>query len=315
MEEHDNPRNSVKLSVVIPVFNEEPNLKMLHTQLMNVMSNLDMSYEIIYVDDGSKDNSFQVLRELHRKDGMVKIIRFTRNFGQHIAITAGLDYCKGEIIVLMDADLQDKPEEIPKLLTKLSEGYDIVYGYRGRRQDSSFKRIASRVYLYLLAKLTNQTINPEIASFRVMTRKVVDYFNQFRERSRFYGGLVAWLGFPYAIVPIEHSERFAGKTKYSLLRMVKLGIEGVVSFSDIPLRLIGQFGFVVSTISFIIGIYYFLAWLIRGIPVPGYTSIIVSIFFMGGIQLIVLGVISRYIGSIHVEIKKRPLYVIKDVIE
>ncbi|HUV26531.1 MAG TPA: glycosyltransferase family 2 protein [Anaerolineales bacterium] len=315
MKESNLLSGSLKFSVVIPVFNEADNLKTLHTRLTDVMSGLREPYEIIYVDDGSTDGSFQILKELHQEDSRVKIISFTRNFGQHIAITAGLDHSKGENVILMDADLQDKPEEIPKLLAKLREGYDIVYGHRNQRQDSFFKKITSKVYLSLLSKLTNETINPEISPFRIMTRRVVDYFNQFRERSRFYGGLVAWLGFPYAIVPVEHSERFSGKTKYNLAGMVKLGIEGIISFSDIPLRLIGRFGLLVSALSFIIGIYYLLVWIINGIPTPGYTSMIVSIFFMGGIQLIVLGIISRYIGNIHLEIKKRPLYVIKDKIE
>lgn len=315
MKEPSDLSGSLKFSVVIPLYNEVENLRVLHTRLTDVMSGLKEPYEIIYVDDGSTDGSFQTLKELHREDNRVKVISFTRNFGQHIAVTAGLDHSKGESVILMDADLQDKPEEIPKLLDKLREGYDIVYGHRSERQDSFFKKISSNVYLYLLSKLTNETINPELSPFRIMSRRVVDYFNQFRERSRFYGGMVAWMGFPYAIVPVEHGERFSGKTKYNLSGMLKLGIEGVISFSDIPLRMIGRFGLLVSAISFIIGLYYLLVWIIHGIPTPGYTSIIVAIFFMGGIQLIVLGIISRYIGSVHIEIKKRPLYVIKDKIE
>ncbi len=315
MKEDRNIASSLKYTVVIPVFNEEPNLEVLHTRLMNVMRSLGESYEIIFVDDGSKDGSFQILKDLHQKDSHVKVIRFTRNFGEHIAITAGLDCCKGEIVILMGADLQEPPEEIPKLLAKLGEGYDIVYGRRKGRRDNLFKRMTSKVYLSSLAKLTNQTVNPEIAPFRVMTRRVVDYMNQFRERCRFYGGLVAWLGFPYAVIDVEHGKRAAGKTKYNLWKMIKMATEGVISFSDIPLRLVGYFGFIVSAISFIIGIYYILIWLISRTPVPGYTSVIVSIFFMGGVLLIVLGVIGQYIANIHIETKKRPLYVIQDKIE
>jgi len=306
---------TIDYSIVIPVFNEEGNLEPLYARLTNVMQNLKKPYEIIFVDDGSSDQSFQILKGLHEKDKSIKVIRFTRNFGQHIAITAGLNYCKGEAVILMDADLQDQPEEIPKLLVKLSEGYEIVYSYRRQRQDNFFKKISSRLYLSMLSKLTNHAINPGISPFRIMTRRVVDYYNQFQERSRFYGGLVAWLGFPYAIIPVEHGERFAGKTKYSISKMLRLGIAGVISFSDIPLRLIARFGLIVSVISFLIGLYYILVWLFLGTPVPGFTSIIVAVFFMGGIQLVVLGVISRYLGSIHIETKKRPLYVIKDIIE
>jgi len=172
MKEYNHLSGSLNFSVVIPVFNEVENLKVLHSRLTNVMSSLREPYEIIYVEDGSTDGSFQVLKELHQEDSRAKIISFTRNFGQHIAVTAGLDHSKGENVILMDADLQDKPEEIPKLLVKLREGYDIVYGHRSRRQDSFFKKITSNVYLYLLSKLTNETINPELSPFRVMTRRV-----------------------------------------------------------------------------------------------------------------------------------------------
>lgn len=315
MGKSSNLSGSLKYSVVIPVYNEVENVRLLYARLTEVMNNLKEPYEIIFIDDGSSDGSYQTLKELHREDNRIKAISFTRNFGQHIAITAGLDHSKGEIVILMDADLQDKPEEIPKLLAKLDEGYDIVYSRPAQRKDTLFKRMTSRIYLFMLSKLTHEAINPEIPSFRVMTRRVVDYFNQCEERSRFFGGMVAWLGFPYAVIPVEHDKRFAGKTKYNLARMLKLGLEGVISFTDVPLRLIGRLGLLVSAISFIIGLYYLLMWIIHGVPTPGYTSIIVAVFFMGGIQLVVLGILSRYIGSIHIEIKKRPLYVIKDKIE
>jgi dolichol-phosphate mannosyltransferase len=315
MEESETLRSKLKFSVVIPVFNEEGNLEVLHTRLSKVMESLGEPYEVIFIDDGSTDSSFQVLKGIHQKDNSVKAIRFTRNFGQHTAIAAGLHYCRGELVVSMDADLQDQPEDIPKLLDKLNEGYEIVYALLKERQDSFMKKLSSKVYLWFLAKLTNQTINPEIPTFRMMTRRVVDYINELRERSRFYGGLVAWLGFPYAIVPVEHGERFAGKTKYSLWKMIRLATEGIVSFSDIPLRLIGYFGLMISAASFILGIYVLIRWFVWGIPLAGYTSIIVSIFFLGGVTLVVLGVIGRYLGGVLIEVKGRPLYVVRDVIE
>jgi len=315
VRESDCLQSSLKFSVVIPLFNEEENLEVLHTRLTKVMRSLGEPYEIVFVDDGSTDGSFQILRDLHQKDNKVKAVRFTRNFGQHIAITAGLDYCKGENVILMDADLQDQPEEIPKLLAKLRQGYDIVYGLRRKRRDNIFKKLSSKLYLSLLAKLTSQTVNPEIAPLRIMTRRVVDYMGQLRERSRFYGGLVAWLGFPYAVVDIEHGERFAGKTKYSLRKLLKHAAEGVISFSDVPLRLAGYFGIMVSTISFAFGLYYLIRRLVWDIPVSGYTSTIVAIFFLGGVLLIVLWVMGQYIGRIHTEVKERPLYVIRDMLE
>jgi len=315
MKKHDYLQSSLKFSVVIPAFNEKENLEVLHTRLTKVMKSIGEPYEIIFIDDGSTDGSFQMLRDLHQKDNNIKAIRFTRNFGQHIAITAGLDYCKGENVILMDADLQDQPEEIPKLLAKLRQGYDIVYGLRRKRRDNIFKKLSSKLYLSLLAKLTSQTVNPEIAPLRIMTRRVVDYMGQLRERSRFYGGLVAWLGFPYAVVDIEHGERFAGKTKYSLRKLLKHAAEGVISFSDVPLRLAGYFGIIVSTISFVFGLYYLIRRLVWDIPVSGYTSTIVAIFFLGGVLLIVLWVMGQYIGRIHTEVKERPLYVIRDMLE
>jgi len=307
--------NRPKFSVVIPVFNEEENLEVLHTRLVKVMESLEEPYEIIFVDDGSTDSSFQILKDLHQKDNNVKVIRFTRNFGHHIAITAGLDHCKGENIIVMDADLQDQPEEIPKLLAKFNEGYDIVYGLRKKRQDNLFKRLSSKVYLSLLAKLTNQTINPRMASLRIMTRRVVDNVNELRECSRFWGGLIAWLGFSYAMVDIEHGKRLAGRSKYSLWKMIRLAIEGITSFSNVPLRLAAYFGFVIATLSFVFGVYMVMRKFIWDIPVAGYTSLIVAIFFMGGVQLIVLGVIGEYIGKIHTEVRNRPLYVVEDIIE
>jgi polyisoprenyl-phosphate glycosyltransferase len=311
---HINSSN-IAYSVVIPLLNEETNLDPLYTRLTAVMELLAKPYEIIFVDDGSRDNSLKILKQIHQKDKRVKVISFTRNFGQHIAVTAGLDLSKGESVVLMDADLQDQPEEIPKLLAKIDEGFEIVYSKPTQRQDTLFKKITSKLYLNMLSKLTNSAINPEIPSFRVMTRKVVDYFNQFRERSRFFGGMVAWMGFSYAVVPTEHSNRFSGKTKYSLVKMFRMGLEGIISFSDFPLRLIGTLGLIVSILSFLVGLYYVLVWMIQGIPTPGYTSLIVAVFFMGGVQLTVLGIISRYLGSIHVEMKKRPIYIVKEKLE
>ena len=306
---------SVVLSVIIPVFNEEGNLKPLYTRLTRVMRNLKKPYEIIFIDDGSSDTSFQTLKSLHQKDKNIKVIRFTRNFGQHIAITAGLDCCKGKFVILIDADIQHPPEEIPKLLAKLHEGYDIVYGIPQKRRDTVFKRLTSKVYLGLLAKLTNQAINPEIGAFRAMTRQVVDYFTMFRERNRLYGGLIAWLGFTYATIEVEHDRRFAGKSKYDLSKLMKHAIEGVLSFSATPLQLAGYLGLAVSGLSFALGIYMLIRWFIWGVPVAGYTSLIVSVFFLGGIVLIFLWVLGQYIARIHIEVKQRPLYVIRDRIE
>ena len=307
--------SSLKFSVIIPVLNEEGNLVAIYTRLTKVMEDLEQSYEIIFVDDGSTDRSFQILKDLHQKDSHIKVIRFTRNFGQNTARMAALDCCKGENIILMDADLQHQPEYIPKLLARLNEGYDIVYGVPRKRQDNLFKRVTSKAYIHLLAKLTGQDMNPNTSAFRVITRRVVTYIGQFRETSPFFQGLIVWLGFPYAFVEVEHGRRHAGKTKYNLSKLIKLASEGILSFSTIPLHLAGYLGFTVSIISFGIGTYMILKYLISGVAIHGYTSIIVSIFFLGGLTLIILWFMGLYISKIHVEVKKRPLYVIRDMIE
>lgn len=203
--------DNIKYSVVIPVHNEEGSLPPLYPRLTATMADLGQPYEIVFIDDGSTDRSFYLMQGLHEKDPHVRAVRFSRNFGHHIAITAGLDQCRGDVVILMDGDLQDKPEDIPRLIAKMNDGYDIVYASHRIRHDSLFKRFTSRFYLWTLGRMTNQAINPSIATFRAMSRRVVDYTNQFRERSRFYGGLVAWLGFPYALVECERDPRFSGK--------------------------------------------------------------------------------------------------------
>lgn len=312
---HDSEAKNLAYSVVIPVYNEEQNLEVLYERLTKVMASLSEPYEIIFVDDGSKDMSFHILQGLHEKDNHVKVIRLTRNFGQQMAILAGLDHSKGERVIQMDADLQDPPEEIPKLINKLNENYDVVYAYRKVRHDTIYKKLTSKMYLWMLARLTDQIITSDITSFLAMTRRVVDYTRQCRESNRFHGGLISWLGFPYTSVDVEYGERFAGKTKYSTRKMISLAIEGVVSFSGLPLQFIGFFGLFVSFISFIIGIVILTRQVLWGFPVAGYTSTIVAVFFIGGVLLLVLGALGQYIGRIHVEVKRRPLYIIRDKVE
>jgi glycosyltransferase involved in cell wall biosynthesis len=315
MREHQDFKSNVGISVIIPVLNEEGNIPILYSRLTDVLKTVGRTYEIFFVDDGSTDSSFEILQSLREKDARLKIIRFTRNFGQDIARTAALDHCKGQMIVLMDADLQDMPEEMPKLLAKIEEGYDVVYGMRKERQDNLFRTLSSKIYFRIIAKITRQVVNPQITSFRVLTRRAVDYMNEFRESPRFYGGLITWLGFPSTTIDIKHSRRYSGKTKYSLWALLRNAAEGVISFSDVPLRLIEYFGLTISAISFVIGIVMLIMWSIGQISVSGYTSIIVSLFFIGGILMIILGVIGEYIGRIHIEVKKRPLYVIRDILE
>jgi dolichol-phosphate mannosyltransferase len=300
-----------KFSVVIPIYNEEENIPELYRRLTSVMEKLG-TYEIIMVDDGSNDESWELIKEFHEKDPRVKGISFSRNFGHHIAITAGLDHAQGEAVILMDGDLQDPPEEIPKLYEKFKEGYEVVYGIRKKREDSAFKKITSSMFLRMLKKISDVEINLESGIFRIMSKRCVEGMRSIREKSRFLIGLMSWVGFFQTGVEIERHKRHAGKSKYTLFKLFKLAWHGVTSFSYMPLQAATYFGFGVSAISFLMGIYMLYRKLFLGIPILGYASIIVSLFFLGGVILLVLGVIGEYIGRIYTEVQDRPLYVIKE---
>lgn len=314
--------SSLAFSVIIPIYNEEENIPELYKRLTAVMGKLCSDegfsidgYEIILVDDGSADRSWQLIKELHVKDQRVKGISFSRNFGHHNAITAGLDYARGEAVILMDGDLQDPPEEIPRLYEKSKEGYDLVYAIREKRTDPIFKKITSRLFLRMLRKISNVDVNLQSGIFRIISKRCAENMKSLREKSRFIIGLMSWVGFSQAGVEIERHKRYAGRSKYTLFKLFKLAWHGVTSFSYIPLQLATYFGFGVAAVSFLIGIYILYRKLFLGIPLLGYASIIVSLFFLGGIILFVLGVIGEYIGRIYTEVQNRPLYVIKEEIE
>jgi dolichol-phosphate mannosyltransferase len=319
--EKDSTLMPPKFTIIIPIFNEEENLPELYLRLSSVMEGLCSregyphdSFEILMVDDGSKDSSWRLIKGLHEKDPRVKGISFSRNFGHHIAITAGLDNARGEAVVLMDGDLQDPPEEIPKLYEKFREGYDVVYAIRGRREDPVQKKMTSWIFLRVLKKISNVDINLQAGIFRIVSRRCVENMRRLREESRFLTGLMNWVGFPQTGVEIERSRRYAGKTKYSAFKLVKLAWHGMTSFSYIPLQLASYFGFGVAAISFLMGLYMIYRKLFLGIPILGYASIVVSLFFLGGVILLVLGVIGEYIGRIYTEVQDRPLYVVKEEI-
>lgn len=303
----------INLSIVIPVFNEEENLLELYKRLTNVLRELGESYEIIFVDDGSKDDSFSMLELIQSKDDKIRVIKFTRNFGHHMAITAGLDFSTGEKVLVMDADLQDLPEEIPKLINKYNEGgVDIVYGYRQKRKDPLMKRMTSKMYLKFAKLLTNGVINQDIVPFRIMSRKVIDYYKKMPERSRFYGGMIMWLGFKYSGVNVQHGQRFKGKTKYGFIRRLKMGFKGIFDFSAKPLIFTAYLGFIISMISLVYGSYILYRYFRYGITLEGWTTIVVSLYFLSGVILIVLGIIGSYLSKIYSEVKNRPLYVIEE---
>ncbi|GBD99334.1 hypothetical protein BMS3Abin07_01369 [bacterium BMS3Abin07] len=314
-------QSETEFSIVIPIYNEEENIPELYRRLTAVMKKLcedegmeKESYEIILVDDGSTDRSWLLIKGLHEKDQKIKGIRFSRNFGHHIAITAGLDHAEGNAVILMDGDLQDPPEEIPKLYEKFIEGYDLVYAEREKRDDPLLRKIISWIYLRVLKIITNLEINLESGIFRIMSKRTVENLRRLREKSRFLLGLMGWVGLPQAKVKIERHKRYSGSSKYTLFKLFKLAWHGVTSFSYVPLQLATYLGFLVAVMSFLLGLFMLYRKLFLGIPILGYASIIVSLFFLGGVILLVLGVIGEYIGRIYTEVQNRPLYVIQEEI-
>ena len=300
-----------EISVVIPIYNEEGNLAELYRRLKDVLNDeLHVTYEIIFVDDGSVDNSWHIIEDLHKQNSSVKGIKFSRNFGHHIAVTAGLDCCKGDCVVLMDGDLQDPPEEILKLYEKFQEGYDIVYAIREIRKDSVFKKIASKFFNMFFKLLANVEIPADSGIFRIMNRQSVDALKNCREKSRLITALMSWTGFSHFGVRTERNARYAGRTKYGLFKSIRLAIDGITSFSYFPLRVSTYIGFVVALINFLVGLYMLIKKVFFGIPILGYASIIVSILFIGGVQLLIIGLLGEYVGRIYTEVQNRPIYIL-----
>ncbi len=303
-----------ELSVVLPVFNEEENLRDVHQQLVSELGKLNKSFEIVFVDDGSRDKSFEILREINKTDPRVRAVRFSRNFGHHIALTAGMDIARGDAVILMDADLQDPPSEIPKLLAKRDEGFHLVYGIRRQRHDPILKKITSAMFWGILQKFSDVPIPAGQTMLRVLDRKVVDGLKTMRERSRFLAGLMAWVGFETTCVEVEHAPRMKGVSKYNFAKQLKLAFHAVTSFSVVPLRIASYLGIVMAIVSGLVGLFFIAKKAFFGIDAPGFAFIIVSIFFVGSIQMIMLGIFGEYLGRIYQEVQDRPLYVVKETL-
>ncbi|MBW8076665.1 MAG: glycosyltransferase [Gallionella sp.] len=263
------------------------------------------------VEDCGGDASWQVIERLTTADARVRGIQFSRNFGQHYGITAGLDFCQGDWAVVMDCDLQDRPEEIPRLYAKAMEGYDIVLARRGERQDRWLKRTTSGAFYRMFSYLADIEYDGEVGNFRIMSRQVVNSFQQMREQLRFFGGLVQWLGFPTASITVEHAERHEGQSSYTFAKLWKLASETIIAYSDKPLRIGVRFGFGMAALAFGYGLYILGHALIYGSPIPGWNSLIVSLYFIGGIIIAMLGIIGIYLGKAFDESKKRPLYIVR----
>lgn len=303
------------LSVVIPIYNEEGVIGEMHKRLSSVMKSLEVSYELVFVNDGSKDRSLALLKELAETDPHVVILDFARNFGHQVAISAGMDHARGEAVVVIDADLQDPPEVIAQMLDKWREGYDVVYAVREeRRGESHFKKLTAAAFYRLLKRITNVDIPVDTGDFRLMSRRAIEAMKLFSERNRFVRGLVSWIGFRQTGVTFVRAERFAGETKYPLKKMIRFALDGVMAFSYFPLQLATYFGFVVSGLSFIAILWVLYLRLVAHDTIVGWASMTTIMLFLGGIQLITLGVIGEYIGRIYDEVKRRPLYLVQEKI-
>lgn len=301
-----------ELSVVVPVFNEEENIPELYRRLRAVLPQVVQEWEILFVDDGSRDRSWELIRALAAQDPRVRGLRFSRNFGHQMAFAAGLDHARGQAVVIMDADLQDPPELIPELVAKHREGYEVVYAVRvARHGETAFKKLTAKLFYRLLARITAVQIPLDTGDFRLMGPRAVEAFRRLPERHRFTRGLVAWLGFPQTGVPYERAPRHAGTTKYPLRKMLRFALDAITSFSHLPLQLATWLGFVVSAFAFFY-ILVVLALKLAGISWPGYTSLMAAILFLGGVQLLMVGLLGEYVGRIYDEVKHRPLYLVAE---
>jgi len=298
------------ISIVSPVYRAEKIIPELVSRISNAVSHITDNYEIILVDDCSPDNSWQAIEFACEKDSKIKGIKLSRNFGQHYAITAGLDYAKGEWVVVMDCDLQDLPEEISKLYAKAQEGNKIVFAQRKIRKDGFFKKLSSRLFYLVFNYFTETKYDHTIANFGIYSQQVISNFRLMKEQNRAFPLFIQWLGFQPVFIEVEHSSRFEGKSSYTFTKLINLAIDVIVAQSNKPLKLSIQFGLSISFISFIIGLYFVIKYLIFNIHVPGFTSIIVSLFFVSGLIFAHFGLLGLYVGKIFNETKNRPLYII-----
>lgn len=303
------------ISVVVPVYKGQDCLEELYRRLKEALTPLTRDFELLLVEDCGGDRSWPMIKALAKRDPRVRGFQFSRNFGQHYGITAGLDHTRGDWAVVMDCDLQDRPEEIPALYKKAQEGYEVVIALRGRRQDPIWKRATSRMYFWLFNYLAELDYNPEAGNFRIISRHVVDNYRNMRENLRLFGALVSWMGYKTGYVRVAHGERFEGKSTYTLRKLFKLAFETIIAYSDKPLRLAVQFGALMSFLAFIFGLYMLGKALFQGSSVAGWSSLIISLYFLGGIIIAILGIIGVYLGKTFDEVKRRPLYIIADATE
>lgn len=303
------------LSVVVPMYNEEEVVEATYERLSRVLEGLGETYEIVFVNDGSRDRTADIVRRICASDRQVKLVDFSRNFGHQLAVTAGMDYASGRTVVLIDADLQDPPEVIPEMVKLWREGYDVVYGRRiARKGETWFKKVTAKLFYRLLRSMTSVNIPVDTGDFRLMDRKVIDTLCHMREKQRYIRGMVSWAGFRQTGVDYVRDERFAGETKYPLRKMLRLSMDAITSFSTKPLKLASILGFLMSAAGFVYLLVVLYLRLFTDATTPGWSSMVVISLLFHGITLSLLGVLGEYIGRIYEEAKQRPLYLVSETI-
>lgn len=300
------------LSIVVPAYNEREVLPEFHRRTAAVLDKLDFDSEVIYVNDGSSDTTLQVIGALRRQDPRVGLVDLSRNFGKEIALTAGLDASTGDAVIIIDADLQDPPELIPELIRQWQDGHDVVYAQRTAREgESLIKRATAGMFYRLIRRMTRIRIPEDTGDFRLLSRRAVDSLGRLREHHRFMKGLFAWIGYPQVAVPYRRDRRFAGETKWNYWRLWNFALEGITSFSIAPLKVSMYLGLVTAIAAFAYGSFIILDTLWFGNPVPGYPSLLAAVLFLGGVQLLAIGIVGEYLGRMFDETKNRPLYLVK----
>jgi glycosyltransferase involved in cell wall biosynthesis len=312
----DTALGAPELSVVVPVYNEAENIEPLAARLTSVLERVVSSHEIIFIDDGSADETMQILRRVHAADRRCRAVSFSRNFGKEIAIAAGLDHARGRAVVIIDADLQHPPEIIEQFVARWREGYKNVYGARvDRSADSPLRRMLTRRFYALFEQFGETGLPDGAGDFRLLDRQAVEALKNMGERARFSKGLYAWIGFKSIGVPFEVADRHSGVSKFSYRKLTRFALDGLMSFSTLPLKVWTYIGVFVSLFSLLAAFYYIVQTMTYGIDVPGYASLIVSIMFFAGVQLLTLGIMGEYIGRIFAEVKRRPLYLVAERLE
>ncbi len=302
----------VLISVVTPIYGCCKNLNSLYERLRDTLSTITEDYEIIMVNDASPDNAWETIKELSQKDDRVKGVNLSRNFGQHKAISAGLEYAQGEWTVVMDCDLQDQPEDIIKLYNKAIEGYDIVFGRRFERKDSIYKKFSSKMFYIVNDYLTENKLDSTVANYSIISRRALNSVLRMKEQNRVYSLFANWVGYKKIEIDIEHAKRPEGKSSYTLYKMINLAIDSIVSQSNKPLRLAIKFGFLLSLLSFLYGAWLIVRYYVFSISAEGWTSVMVSIYFIGGLMFANMGMLGLYIGKIFDETKGRPIYLVQE---